>query len=240
MLLFPLVKSVRETVVRHPTLPTSLIGYWKLDESSGTRSDSKGSNNLTANNAPGSRPGVKGSALSNDDTSSQWLSGTNHQSSIGSGSYSISCWIYADDLSHANASWGAGFIKNGTVASGTDVAGAYLASVTTGGAIYWWNWVNDDRVTTNTSPITTGAWHHVVLRWNGTSSAIFVNGASVAVSTGGSTSSGWGIGFEIGRTSTSTAFVWDGGIDEVGVWSKALTNGEISDLYNGGNGISYN
>jgi hypothetical protein len=30
-----------------------------------------------------------------------------------------------------------------------------------------------------------------------------------------------------------------GEIDEVGIWSRALTSGEISDLYNSGSGLSY-
>lgn len=40
-------------VATHSTLPTNLVSYWEMSESSGTRSDSKASNDLTDNNTVG-------------------------------------------------------------------------------------------------------------------------------------------------------------------------------------------
>ena len=226
-------------IAAHPTLSTGLLGYWKLEETIGARIDFVGSNDLVAFGAPGARAGKVGPAIDLNDAAAQYVSGAHYQGAIGTGAYSVSVWIYADDLSHANANWGAGFIKNGTVSSGVDVAGAFMAAVTATGQLYFWNWGHQARVSTVGAPITVGAWHHVVLRWNDSEAAIFVDGAFQARSTDGATSSGWGAGFEIGRTFTAASYYWDGGIDEVGVWKRALALAEISDLYNNGAGLPF-
>jgi len=37
----------------------------------------------------------------------------------------------------------------------------------------------------------------------------------------------------------SVGHAFDGLLDEVGIWDKALTSTEVSDLYNSGNGLPY-
>ena len=50
--------------LRLPSNPgtTGLVSYWALDETSGTRYDSHGSNDLTDNNTVGYTTGVQGNA----------------------------------------------------------------------------------------------------------------------------------------------------------------------------------
>jgi len=43
----------------------------------------------------------------------------------------------------------------------------------------------------------------------------------------------------IGRNSGAVDSFFDGVIDEFGIWNVALTAGQVSELYNNGNGISY-
>jgi hypothetical protein len=55
-------------------LLTSLISWWDLDESSGTRADSFDANNLTSNNSVGISAGIAAGNASNGDTVKQWSS----------------------------------------------------------------------------------------------------------------------------------------------------------------------
>ena len=56
------------------TLPTNLIAYWKLDEASGTRNDSKGANHLTDNNTVTQAVGKVGNAAQFTLANSEYLS----------------------------------------------------------------------------------------------------------------------------------------------------------------------
>jgi len=59
-----------------PTNPgtTGMVAWWTMNETSGTRADSYGSNNMTANNNPGYVTGVVGNAIDFVRSSSQSLS----------------------------------------------------------------------------------------------------------------------------------------------------------------------
>ena len=54
-------------------LSTSLVSYWELEESSGTRTDSHGSNDLTAINTPGQGTGIQGNCLDVEETNQEGL-----------------------------------------------------------------------------------------------------------------------------------------------------------------------
>lgn len=44
----------------------------------------------------------------------------------------------------------------------------------------------------------------------------------------------------VGRYPSATGYEIDGIIDEIGIWSRVLTYDEVQELYNSGNGLSYN
>ena len=78
---------------------------------------------------------------------------------------------------------------------------------------------------------TSGRWNHVVLVYDGGSStstasfAAYVNGISVAVTTAASFASVSNVS-QIGRTGGANAFMF-GGIDDLRIYSRALTPAEI-------------
>jgi hypothetical protein len=86
-----------------------------------------------------------------------------------------------------------------------------------------------------------GNWYHIALAANGTSATTYINGVSVnttgltaSLSTGNSTRDlyfGQIGGFALQR--------FDGRLDEVGFWNKALTQNEVSSLYSYGVGNQY-
>jgi len=93
--------------------------------------------------------------------------------------------------------------------------------------------------TTAGGTITTGTWFHVAFTYNGSSSAagvtIYKNAVSQGVTTITDTLTATIvntlIGFGIGNNTSGTGR-FDGNIDEVSVWDKTLTSGEITEIYN--------
>jgi hypothetical protein len=61
-------------VLNHSTLATGLVSYWELEEVSGTRVDSHGSNDLTDNNTVGSGTGIQGNCANLEKSNTEDLS----------------------------------------------------------------------------------------------------------------------------------------------------------------------
>jgi len=73
---------------------TSLVSWWSLDEVSGTRNDSHGSNHLTDNNTVGSASGIKSNAASFVSANSEYLSISDNASiSMGDIDFTICSWV---------------------------------------------------------------------------------------------------------------------------------------------------
>jgi hypothetical protein len=88
-------------------------------------------------------------------------------------------------------------------------------------------------------------WHHIVVTQVGTGAPQFyVDGVAVSSSLSGSGGAATkpaaqtsAIG-EYGGYAAGLSF-WNGAIDELGYWSRALSSADVTQLYNGGAGISY-
>jgi hypothetical protein len=89
------------------------------------------------------------------------------------------------------------------------------------------------------STVTTGTWYHVVVRVkNGTSVSLCVNGsANINSDVAGTTTPGTAQ-FFIGRIGGYSQYM-NGLVDEVGIWTRLLTDGDVDALYASGNGLSY-
>lgn len=91
--------------------------------------------------------------------------------------------------------------------------------------------------------LSTGTWYHVALvksTDSGTNLTIYVNGASDGTASCGSVQTPTTFAyFGIKRESGVNSNFWDGMLDEFGLWDRALSGAEISELYNGGAGLTY-
>ena len=90
-----------------------------------------------------------------------------------------------------------------------------------------------------------GSWHMVSVTWDGTNVRRYIDGgATGTVDNSGSVSKINLIGnlyignVERAGSPLANLFV-NGDIDSVGIWDRALTVGELGDLYNGGDGLTY-
>ena len=89
------------------------------------------------------------------------------------------------------------------------------------------------------STLSTGTWYFVAGEWDGTSIKLSVNGASFQSTSFSGTIHSNTNPFDIGLISGSGNPL-DGSIDEVGIWmGRALTQTEVSQLYNGGAGLPF-
>lgn len=224
------------------TLANGLVTYWKLDEASGSRADSKGTNVLTDNNTVTQAAGKKGTAAQFTVANREYLSiPDNDDLSAGAGvSFTIAGWIYFDsiggdarflaakyDFTTNNREWNLEYngvvsnrfnlrvSANGTVASADVTANNFgVASVNTWYfVVAWHDAVNDEiGISINNGTPNTAAYSGDVFNGN----SIFEVGANVV-----------NAGYHNGR------------IDEVGFWKRVLTAQERADLYNAGNGNTH-
>ncbi len=83
-----------------------------------------------------------------------------------------------------------------------------------------------------------GVWNHIVVTYDitGQNATIYVNGAADNSSYMGSMVN-WTAGNSYHGLDQSSH--WEGIIDEIGLWKRALTGDEIATLYNGGSGLPF-
>jgi Concanavalin A-like lectin/glucanases superfamily len=209
-------------------LTTNLVGYWKLDESSGNATDSSGnSHTLTNNNTVTYAAGkINNGAVFNGTTN--FLSLANGSSLVQGGAMTIAGWA---KFTTVGSTWG---FRND---SNCDF---YLNPFSsTQAEVRYRNSAGTAFTFTSTSTYDT-TFRHYAITWDGTTAILYVNGASNnSVAGGGNTFfTSTTTTFTIGKNEGSGGFM-NGSTDEVGLWSRALSSAEISSLYNSGAGLSY-
>ena len=213
-------------------LSTDLVSYYKLDETSGTTAtDSHGSNN-GVNDGGDFTTGKINGAYDFEAGNTDWVNLSTSSSFNIAPDISISMWVKIE----SNPSF--------TVMLGKDCGSTYtcnqyrmvLDSSRMAGFERASSSSIDNFMTSNLS-LSNGVWYHMVGVGNSTHNLLYINGllrGIVAYS---------GVLY----TTTSPLYIarrgnggyFDGVIDEVGIWSRALSSEEVSELYNSGTGINY-
>jgi hypothetical protein len=219
-------------------LKTSLVSYWKMDESTGSRSDSISTNHLTDNSI--SSVGGKISNAAHFVKSSA----TN-----GNGLYIFdNASLHSGDIDFTFAAWVKmnAYTTGAVIGKGDAGARREYRLVFDGNSKHFQFVVNTSTgekvVSTPVNSVTTGNWYFVVAYHNKSTDQIGVslnNGTPVITSTGGAAPlvfDGW---FTIGDFRDVSGYRLDGDVDEVGFWKRILTSQEKTDLYNGATGNSY-
>jgi hypothetical protein len=212
---------------------SGLTAYWKMNEgSTGLAVDYTGGDDGT-DAATGVGTGKIGNGRVYNGTNSRITVGNTAGVNI-TGAMTISAWINPDnaDSTHRNVAikWGEGTRQ-------------YFFARDAGNKMSVW--LSPDGSTGNlgirqsSSTITANVWTHVVMTYTpGTSINIYINGAlnngTLTGTVPGSLFNG-GAPMYLGPYPDQT---WKGMMDEVGIWNRALSAGEISNLYNGGAGLS--
>jgi hypothetical protein len=222
---------------RRNNLKQDLISYWPIDEIYGlTVSDVHASNNCTVNeNVYINQPGLIGRAASFDNSWSGLSTGKT-ASVLGVGgnhSISVSIWIKPDN--RINGLNSCGIIELGSGANQEQFGIKYWAA-----PAFWMfdSWYGSVRIGQNDDKLADGIWHHIVVTYNSDSHKVttYLDGNYVTEDTSKVLNITDGNGFYIGVGSQGP---YMGLIDEVGLWSRALTGEEVGILYNGGAGLQY-
>jgi len=211
------------TTVQVPSSEASLVGYWSLNENSGSIAYDKSTygNNGTLKNGPQWTTGKFSSALSFDGVDDYVDCGSN-SSLDATNAVTIEAWVKT-----SKAGWNTIALKFG----GTPMNGYWLGT-NSGGKLYMFIYNNGSARECSTGAyISDGAWHHVAGIYDGTTMACYVDGEAVYTKE-------WGSFMAIGGTSGRSLYISSTGsdrlnglIDEVRIWSGALSPEEVKASY---------
>jgi len=209
------------------SLWTNTVGYWEFEGNA--LDETTNDNDGTVSGATLTEEGYVGSAYEFDGVDNYINMGDPASLDI-SGTFTISAWVKLGDVGN-----GAIVQKGGYIAA--DGTLLYYDSAT-GRLTFKGNGVggSDFSIKSN-SAFTIYQWYHVVAVYNGSNETLYVDNV-LQSETGGQTDNYLDLNdnVEIGGYSDQD-FDFNGTIDEVHIWSRALSVTEIESLYNTSTGI---
>ena len=216
-----------------PTIYDGLRAYFKFETVGDDGFDStKNGNPATLTNAAASAPGKLGSRALRPSTSTGNLTLPQNPFINATSNISLAVWVYLDVLPSAMWSSFGGetwFVdKRGGLTSG--YALGCLTPGTDQISFRVFNSAGTPYTATFTETVT-GAWIHYVGVYEGAVVRLYRNGVSVA------TAAADGTQRYNGSANLIVGQGLEGALDEVQVWDRKLTAGEVTTLYNAGAGI---
>lgn len=233
-------------------LLTNLNAYYKLDESSGNAADSSGNGlTLTNTNVVTYAAAKINNGASLARASSQYFTAVDNALFNPSTAMSYFVWIKTATLDATPYQLGCKGDWDNTVGK----SGWAIYVISTGTAIFisgsgqGFQDASTPNASQTSNPISNAVFAHVGFVYDGTLAGnssrlkLFINGAQLTIDTFNGTIPASifddSASFYIGRNGSSGTQYGDGIIDEVGLWSRALTAAEVSQLYNSGQGLPY-
>lgn len=221
-------------------LTDNLVGYWKIDENTGaTTADEIASADGSITGAAWAA-GQINYALDFDGTNDY----TNHGDNLDfekDEAFSISVWFKFDSTVAAAQTFVSKFN------SGTAARKGYLIGKSSGNLWFTLGDSNYVRITVATSGVSLDTnWHHFVATYDGSATAagvtLYYDGSPTSLTvvtdalSSGTTENALELKF---GNDDALAYDMNGKVDEVGIWSRELSSGEVTSLYNSGSGIQY-
>jgi hypothetical protein len=212
-----------------PTAHAALVANWTFDSTGADQwNDSVGGNHGTAVGTPTQTAGVIGAYAYEGNGAANYLD-VDNGAAFQTDTYTISAWLRPDTIAGWRTAVGSWNGSAHWVHFGLDAnTGKFSNYVNIGG----------DKPVRSTTVVPSGntAWYHVVTVADPLNDVlqIYVNG----VKQGETTISGWTTTEKPGTNpvllgaayATSSGNFWDGGIDDVAIWNRALTASEIATL----------
>ncbi len=208
-------------------VPTNgLVGYWPFN---GNANDmSTNANNGTNNGATltTDRFGNTASAYSFNGTSN-YIKVLDNNSLDLTQNLTLSSWIEPNSLNAEQGILGKG---TNTTSTGYALHHKVLNPEKTGVSLQ--NLSTSSTTFINTSQLSINNWHHLLATYNGSELKLYLNGVLVNTTT---------TNIQLVSNSLTDLFIgsefsnfryFNGKIDDVGIWNRALTEQEISDLFN--------
>ncbi len=213
-------------------LLTNLVAYWDMETTAFLDSSGNG-HTLTNNNGVTVAPGIIGNGAVFNGTNSYLAAGVRL---ITTDVWTFSAWV---KTTRNGSVAGAG---NGIFYQGPNT----LAAVSTkmlifNFGLYMTYEIDGNYVNTADNALTANVLMHVVAVFNAGVGTLYINGVQAATKSGMVTNAPANNPFYLGfwDHNTDPNRFLSGMLDEVGLWSRALTAGEILALYNAGAGLAY-
>jgi hypothetical protein len=217
------------------SLLTDLISVWEMDEASGGALDAHGSINLNQRFTVGAASGVIAGCRTFDGTAFFSVASP-AELTLGDVDFTIAQWVNIASKTPAATSlakWNTSAKRGYRITYGSS-SDRFRFEVSNDGS-------SQVSATANTfGAPSVSTWYFVVAYHNAATNEIGIsinNGAfdTTSHSTGVFTSDAeFRLADIFGATSR-----WNGLLDQTAVWSRILTSGELTDLYNGGSGLAY-
>lgn len=236
-------------------LTDSLVSYWKFDEnSSGANAAdvTATGNTLTNQNTTGYTTGKLGASAANIVAASSNGFQIADASQTGldiTGDFSVSFWVKHASLPPTNGSADQYYIDKRRVSGGF---GQYSMGYVGTGSIraLHLGQIRDSSnnisefTMTNNVDLSTVAFQHIVFVFTAATPAatVYIDNSSQAMTTNSSAATSIGNNdgpFTVGYAITPGTVNLNAVFDECGIWSRALSSTEVSQLYNGGAGLAY-
>ena len=221
------------------SLTTNIVSYYKLDEASGDAADSVGSNTATNTSVTYAVGKINNGAVFNG---SAFYSIADATSFKPTGNFSISFWIKTNTTSVGQ------IIQS--YSQNSNVAGWTINIEATNGKIRMTTGKNtgttqgtDWQQVLSTNAFNSNNWIHCVCSYDGTNINIYKNGVL-------NNQVAWNINSAYAATNYirigarkynagAEDIDFTGSLDEIGLWSRALSADEVSQLANSGRGNQY-
>ena len=230
-----LANTASASAIPKPSNNLGLVGYWSMNDAAGSKAtDQSGQGNtgtLTNFALSGSTSnwvtGKVGSGLNFD--------GTNDRINVGlpsslnfSGTMTVSAWVKDNNATGVHAIF--------TNYNGSGNMQYAFEFNRTADKLSWWNSTTaQDALSTGT--ITDTNWHHVVAVRSGSTGnwtiTFYIDGVDAGATTGITNNPGTYDGaVGVGALASYDANYWNGSLDDVRVYNRALSSTEVTTLYN--------
>ena len=216
--------------IRSVLADSSLLGFWKLDETSGARIDVSGNGrNLTPAETITTVPGPFGAPCAAFRRTG-YLQNTALTPTFTGANVTASLWVRLLSLGDGAiiSQWsGGGWFTIQTCATGLQFA------------------LGHDSIDHIIVPVTTGAWHHITQSWDGNQIRATLDGHEYTLNASSMPENpprltNGNAPFDIGCSDTwNSSSRANADICCVGLWKRALTAAETTALYNNGAGLVY-
>ena len=211
--------------------PAGLVGWWEAESDA---SDSKGTNNGSQQGGVTFAAGKDGQAFNLDGSSGYVNIPASASLNVGAGAgLTIECWIKPSDVAknHALVEWNSGsglgshFWISVIAPDGNGPGCLYANLIDTSG--------NRHSFTTAGNVVNTNVFQHVALTYDQASGVgvIYYNGTAVATQNLGSFTPQTSYGLQLGDRITDPNSFYRGLLDEVSLYSRALSSAEIAAIY---------
>lgn len=208
-------------------LTTSLKSYYKLDSNS---NDNTGTNNGTDTSISYVSGKISNAASFNGTTSKINLATTTSLTR----DLTFNCWVNCTNTMLRQAI----FVKGNGINNAGSVWSFEIGNVTSKLSFALIDGITNPTVTSSGS-ISNSTWTMVTITYDGTTMRLYINGTADGTQATTSSLNNITMDTAIGYFGSLAGISFSGSIDEFGIWSRALSSTEVTQLYNSGTGLTY-